>query len=410
MTYHHHDIHYYLGGWNPPYGIEFKADLLSAVFTTLISVVTVISMPFAFSTVQSEIPKNKISTFYTCFLLCFTGTLGITISNDIFNIYVFLELFAISAYSLLSMGCKHSANAAFEYLIIGTIASTFYLLGIGLLYMMTGTLNISDMQSKLLALSDNRVVILGAILIFTGLIIKSALFPLHRWLIDAYTYSPSYITVFCSGVATKVSTYLIIRFIYSVFNTNIPIHNILYPLSLCAIISGSLLALRQTNIRKALSYSSISQIGYIMLAISLNSSIALTTAILHIIFHSLTKPGLFCLTQLNKQNPLTMIMLGILSASLIGIPLTGAFVSKWYLVTSTAALGNYFTVAIITLGSLLTFFYTWGIIENIKWSPATSQSHSMIISPIVFTALIVALGFYSTPLYQIINLAVLSLE
>ena len=409
LVYNYGSISYYLGGWKPPYGIEFKIDLLSSIFLVLISAITFITMPFAFFSVEQEIPKNKINSFYSCVLLCLVGLLGMLISHDVFNIYVFLELSSLTSYSLIAMGRNSRApNAAFEYLIIGTIGATFYLFGIGLIYMMTGTLNISNLNSKLLLLQDNQVITLGIIFIFIGLGLKAALFPFHKWLVNTYSTAPSYISTLFSATTTKVAIYLMIRFTFSVFNNNIHITSVLQITSLFAIIAGSIFALRAKEIFSILPYSSISQIGYIIFGISLNSKLAITASILHLIFHSITKPIFFMLTQF-ENNKLIMVMLSVASFSLIGIPITAGFISKWYLIISAAQSSSFLSISIIAIGSVMTFFYLWNIGERIQFNKQQLNKIALL-SPLILTILILIFGIYSKPLFDMLNLAITNIE
>ncbi|MBQ4875294.1 MAG: cation:proton antiporter [Rickettsiaceae bacterium H1] len=414
FVYQNGAISYHMGGWQPPYGIEFKIDLLSAVFLTLISAIAFISLPFALLSVEQEIPRKKIGSFYTCFLLCLTGFFGMVISHDVFNIYVFLELSSLTSYSLIAMGNFRAANSAFEYLIIGTVGATFYLFGIGLLYMMTGTLNISDLCNKLSLISGDGVVTLGMIFVFIGLGIKTALFPFHQWLIKSYRDAPCYISAFFAATATKVAIYLMIRFTFDVFgydaNFFTGVNNVLYLLSLFAVIFGSVFALCKKSIIDILPYSSVSQIGYIILGISLNSPTSLTAALLHLMFHSIAKAGLFMVAQLERNRLSTVFILVVLGSSLIGIPFTAGFVSKWYLLLSAIYSGKILAVVVIALGSVITFLYMWKIITDFKgYNVAEKGNAIMLLSPLILTMLILLFGMFNETVFRLINLTVMKI-
>lgn len=408
-------LSYYMGDWSAPYGIELKVDLLSCIFSLLISGVAVITMPYALYVVEQDIAKNKIRVFYSCFLLCFAGLMGIVITHDIFNIYVFVELSSLAAYSLIATGNAKSVNFAFDYLIIGTIGASFYLFGVGLLYMMTGTLNMSDMSTKLLGLSGNIVVNAAVVFIVIGIVIKAALFPFHQWMVNAYSNAPNYISVFFSATSTKVAIYLLIRFMYTVFqNVTLNIHWLLSALSLCAVCIGAICACRQQRLSHILPYSSVSQIGYIILGVGIGSKLSLIAALLQLIIHSITKPALFMMDRLLVNISLKhikVILFTILSFSLIGIPLTGGFVSKCYLMIAAITAQDIVSLIIMVIGSVITPIYIWKVMSQFEWGKSeevgmSMRDVSMLMPVMIFTIIILGLGIYSIPLFNIVNVAI----
>ncbi len=411
-VYNYGIISYYMGGWLAPYGIELRADLFSCIFLILISSITTITIPYAFFTIKKQIQKKKAPAFYACFLLCFASLLGLVLSHDIFNIYVFLELSSLTACSLIAMGNKEkdSVNSAFEYLIIGTSAATFYLLGIGLIYMMTGTLNMFDVYNKLTSLQGNKVVNLGIVFILIGLITKTATFPFHQWMVNSYNSSPCYVTIFFSATTTKIALYLIIRFIYSVIGSNPILNNInsvLQILSMCAIIFGAVFALREKDFAKMLAFSSVSQIGYIILGISLNSHTAFITATAHLLFHSIAKPGLFMISNLQHSRNFMLPMLVIFGGSIVGFPITAGFVSKWYLINITSLSHNFLPILAIAIGSTMSLFY---IFRNVDLFLENQENNTLnrilLLPPIILASMVILLGIYSTPLFNFISIAI----
>ncbi|MEM7617092.1 MAG: monovalent cation/H+ antiporter subunit D family protein [Pseudomonadota bacterium] len=383
-------ISYFMGGWVQPIGIELRLTHLNSIILLLLTGSACILMPFANKIVRHEIDKDKHALFYAVFLLCLAGLIGITLSNDLFNIYVFLEISSLATYSLIALGKdKRSLTAAFEYLIIGSIGATLYLIGLGFLYIVTGTLNFTDL-SLLIPHSDYTIAIIaGCAFMTVGVLMKIALFPLHIWLCRAYTYAPSFISTFLSATATKVSIYLLIRIIYELFGfefqfsnnyslTNI-IQLILNPLALLAILVGSYQAMKQNNIKMSLAYSSIAQIGYIILTMSLITELGLIASITHIFNHALAKAGLFAVCGVilmkfggvnlanfkgaGKLMPITMGTFVIFGLSLIGIPLTAGFVSKWLLIKALIASGAWISIIVVILASIAAIIYIWRIIE-----------------------------------------------
>ncbi|WCR53078.1 MAG: Na(+)/H(+) antiporter subunit D [Wolbachia endosymbiont of Ctenocephalides orientis wCori] len=433
-TYKGEVITYHLGNWVPPYGIELKIDILNSLILTLVNFIALISVLYSFYINEKEISKNKISGFYSLFLLCLSGMLGILVTNDIFNLYVFLEISSLSSYVLVSMGGdKKALVAAFEYLVSGTIGATFYLFGIGLLYSMTGTLNMSDIAKRLVTLYDNNIVKLGTLFIFVGLSIKMALFPLSRWLINAYSEAPSFISIFFSGTVTKVMIYVFIRIFYTIFQQNFfsSLANVITILALCAIIFGSIFAITAKDMKRLLANSSISQIGYIMLMLGLNSNAGLFAAIFHIINHSLIKTSLFMvvgsieykfdnvkmenLSKLRQFMPCTAFAFTLLSLALIGVPLTNGFVSKWYIITAIIESNAWVSLVIFTLASFLVLMYIWKMVEKVYFNQTQSTRGlhtvslfseiplSMTLCLLLMVTLTIVIGVYNTPIKLVIE-------
>ncbi|OEY87125.1 cation:proton antiporter [Wolbachia pipientis] len=377
-TYNGTVITYNVGDWVPPHGIELRIDLLNSLIITLVNFIALMSVLYGFHVNEKEISQNKITGFYSLFLLCLSGLLGILVTNDIFNLYVFLEITSLSAYVLVSMGKdKEALVAAFEYLISGTIGATFYLFGIGLLYSMTGTLNMQDLADRI---QPNQIVHLGLAFIFVGLAVKMALFPLSNWMVNAYSHAPTFVSVFFSGTVTKVMIYVFIR-IFSIYNPS-TFNNVAMILALAAILYGSVYAIIINDIKRLLAYSSISQIGYIVLALSLNAKVA---AILHMLNHSIIKSSLFmavgCITyqshtieNLRKSMPHVALAFTILSLALIGIPLTGSFVSKWYIIQAAIESNAWIALMVCAVGSFITLIYVLKIIEKMYFSNANTHS------------------------------------
>jgi multicomponent Na+:H+ antiporter subunit D len=294
-------ISYHLGSWAPPWGIEYRVDVLNAFVLMLVSVVGAAIMPFARRSVAFEVEEGQRAWFYCMYLLCLTGLLGIAVTGDAFNAFVFLEISSLSTYVLIALGRDRRALlAAFQYLIMGTIGATFYVIGVGLLYLTTGTLNMVDIAARLgPAWADHSRAIVAALAFVTvGVSLKLALFPLHVWLPNAYAYAPSWATAFLSATATKVAIYLLVRFIFSIFGVaidlrSLPVAAILVGLSLAAMIAASLIAIFQSNLSRLLAYSSVAQIGYITLGIGIVNLAGLTGGLVHIVNHAMMKAALF---------------------------------------------------------------------------------------------------------------------
>jgi len=378
-------VSYPMGGWAAPWGIEYRVDALGAFVILIVAFSGAIVLPFAYASVRHEIADDLITLFYTCYLLCLTGLLGIVVTGDAFNLFVFLEISSLSSYVLISLGsARRALTAAFQYLVMGTIGATFILIAVGWLYMMTGTLNMADLAERLPEVADTRTIRAAFAFVTVGVSLKLAFFPLHLWLPNAYTYAPSVVSAFLAATATKVAAYVLLRFFFTVFGAEyslgaMPLAEILMVLALTATLVTSLVAVFQEDIKRMLAYSSVAQIGYIILAISFASVNGVTAGIVHLFNHALMKGALFMalgciflrlgsvhirdMGGIAKRMPFTMAAFVIGGLSLIGTPMTAGFISKWYLVQATLEAGLWQIAILILVGSLIAVAYIWRVVE-----------------------------------------------
>ena len=403
QVHHHGVISYNLGGWDAPWGIEYRIDLLSAYVLLIVSGISTLVIIAAGKGLSLEIPQENQPVFYVTYLLCLAGLLGIVATGDIFNVFVFLEISSLATYALIAHGRDRRALwASYQYLIVGTIGATFILIGIGFLYSLTGTLNMQDLASRLPAPETNsRTVYTAFAFIVVGVCLKLALFPLHLWLPNAYAYAPSLVTAFLAATATKVAVYLLIRLHFSVFGEHfsdavIPLHTILITLGLAGMFVASLVAIFQTNIKRLFAYSSIAQVGYMVIGIGFGTAIGLQATLLHLFNHALMKGALFlALTAvvyrlgsaeisvfrgLGQRMPWTMAAIVVGGLSLIGMPLTVGFVSKWYLVLAAIEAGLWPIAFLIALGSILAVLYVWRLVEIAYFQKAEISDQIKAIS------------------------------
>jgi multicomponent Na+:H+ antiporter subunit D len=303
----------------------------------------------------------------------------------VFNVFVFMEISSLSSYILIAFGRgRRALMAAFSYLIMGTIGATFLLIGIGLMYQMTGTLNMVDMAERLHDVSHTRTVFVALAFVVVGISIKLAVFPLHQWLPNAYTYAPPLVSAFLASTATKVAYYLLIRFCFGIFGLalvfeTVGIDVLLLPLSVLAMFVGSIAAIYQTDFKRLLAYSSIAQIGYMTLGFSLATEAGVSAGLIHVFNHALMKGALFlvaaCVTWriggtnieamkgLGQRMPITMAAMVVAGLALVGVPGTVGFVSKWALVSAALEKDELLIAFLIMASSVLALVYIWKVVE-----------------------------------------------
>ena len=419
QTLNYGSISYHMGGWAPPGGIEILVDSANAFILLLVSSIATVVLLYCPSSIKKEIQVGQEHMFYCMFILCLTGLLGIAISGDAFNIFVFLEISSLSSYALIAMGRQRKAlTASFQYLVMGTIGATFFLIGVGLLYMMTGTLNLADLQNRIPQLPDSRPLLAAFAFITVGLALKAALFPLHLWLPNAYAYAPSGVSAFMAATATKVSLYVLLRFTFTLFGAEfafgkLPLHWVLLVPAVIAMFAGSFSAIFQNDVKRMLAYSSVAQIGYITLAIALASQAGVQAAMLHMFNHGLMKAALFCalgcifyrigstrieaIAGLGRQMPWTFAATLIGGLSLLGAPLTAGFISKWFLVQAALDQSLWWLVALVLASSLLAVVYVWRLVEALYFKEPVASRVNVQEAPLSIllpTLLLAAANIY----------------
>jgi len=423
-------IHYHMGGWEPPWGIAYYFDSLSSFMAILVSFIALLIAVYSKESIAKERPGKEVH-FYCVFLLLFAGLIGMLITGDMFNLYVFLEISSLAAYALIAIGDKRSTYAAFKYVVLGTAGACFYLLGVGYLFIATGSLNMHDLAQILPELYESKTIMVALVFFVVGMGIKMGLFPLHVWMPPSYTHAPSAVSAYIAPLMTKVGAYAFIRIMFSVFKPEfsletLPFKEILGGTAAIAIIYGSFIAISQTDIKRMLAFSSVSQVGYIVLGITMGNSEGYIGGVLHILNHAFMKGCLFAVagaiiyrlgtrniedfSLLFKKMPVTAIAFVIAALSMIGIPPTAGFFSKWYLMLGAISAGNWVYVAVIMISSLLNAVYFFKVIEIIFLKPQTEAAaqkgylstivrkeapSGMLIPMLILAAGVLVLGFAS---------------
>jgi multicomponent Na+:H+ antiporter subunit D len=413
-------LRYELGGWPAPWGIEYVIDPLAGGMAVLVAAFALLAAVYAGPFLERA-PRFGAGVYHALFLLLVAGLLGMVVTGDLFNLYVFLEISSLAAYALLALGSARAAIATFRYLLVGTVAGSFYLLGIGYLYSLTGTLNMADMAVRLADAGPSPAYTVAVALVGVGLGIKAALFPLHGWLPDVYTFAPAPSTGFIAAVMTKVSAYALIRIFFFVLPAGGAADAALAVLgwaAAAAALAGSIMALAQTDVRRMLAYSSVGQMGYIALGVSIGTPLALTGALLHILNHAVMKGCLFLSAGgilfrvggariadydgVARRLPMTAAAFAIAAASIVGLPPTGGFFSKWYLLQATLAAGAWPLALALVFSSLLSAVYMFRVVERSYFGSAPEGTEEgvqrraelpgRILAPIAVLAATVLIG------------------
>ncbi len=435
-------IHYRLGNWLPPWGIEYVIDHLNAMMLVLITGSSFLVAIYSKKSLEAEVADRTVY-FYTLFLLQVTGFLGIVITGDVFNLYVFLEIASLSGYALIATGEDGAPFAAFRYLILGTVGACFYLIGVGYLYMVTGSLNMADLAEILPALYGSKVILVSFAFFMVGIALKLALFPLHMWLPDAYTKAPSVASALIAPLMTKVAVYIMIRIMFTVFRPYfsidiLPVTTILLYAGIVAIFAGAIMALAQRDFKRMLCYIVIAEVGYMVGGVGIANAVAIKGAILHIMNDVVMTLGLFTVAgilaykvksheikafdNIFKTMPITMAAFLVVALSVIGVPPTCGFFSKWYLIQGSIIAGNWSFVVALLFSSLVNVILFFRIIETGYYDfGSTNAGHhehavrseireaplSMLIPTVIVAVAIILIGLYNQSILDnIINFAV----
>ncbi len=419
---------YKLGGWDPPWGIAYYVDHLNGLVLVVVSTVALINLIASKKSIEQEFPE-KTGPFYTLYVLMVTGLLGIVVTGDAFNLYVLLEIASLTGYGLLAMGGGRGPLATINYLYMGTIGACFYLLGVGYLYIVTGSLNMVDIAGILPSLYQSKAVLAAFIICMVGVWLKMAFFPLHAWLPNAYTYAPSASSSLIAPLMTKVMIYVMIRFILTVFTpkftfTVLAVNESIVWLAVIAIVMGAVLALAERNLKKMLAYIIIAEVGYMVGGAWLGNRAGMTGAILHIVNDALMTLCVFLvvgnivykikgyafddLKGLFRKMPFTMGAFVVGALSIIGVPPTCGFFSKWYLISGGIAAGHYGFVAALLFSSLVNVVLFFRIIElgyfepfsdhhghNHHPEPIDEAPLSMLVPLIIVAVGLVVVGMYT---------------
>jgi multicomponent Na+:H+ antiporter subunit D len=363
---------YKVGGWVPPIGIAMVLDSLSVFILVTVNIIAFLVTVYSISYMEKYTHKWK---FYTLFLLMLAGMNGIIITGDLFNLFVFLEIASIASYALVAYGTEQEElEAAFKYMVLGSVASSFILLGIAILYSYTSTLNMADMSFVLLDKGLGNVGLFVSVLFLVGFGLKAAIVPFHAWLPDAHPSAPAPISAMLSGLLIKVlGIYALIRILFNVIGISQIILTVFIVLGILSMCIGAFLAIGQSDIKRMLAYSSISQIGYIVSAIGIATPLAIFGALFHLINHAVFKSLLFLnsgaveyvtgtrnlnkMGGLNSQMPVTGYTSLVGSMSISGIPPFSGFWSKLIIIFAAIQAHRYGLAWVAVIVGVITLAY-----------------------------------------------------
>ena len=414
---------YKVGGWLPPWGIMLVFDGLSAVLLVVINVIGFLAIIFSLKYMTTYTAKPK---YFGLFLLMIAGMNGVVITGDFFNLYVFLEIASIASYALVGFGCERKElEASFKYLILGGVASTAVLFGIAFLYSMTGSLNMPDIAQQLEYIGMNRAVAFVIALFIMGFGLKASAVPFHAWLPDAHPSAPAPISAMLSGVLIKaLGIYSLIRVMFHIVGRNELVASIMMFLGALSMVVAGLLAIGQNDFKRMLAYSSISQMGYVLigLGLALNpgtatavAALALVGALFHLVNHAVFKSLLFLcsgaveyrtgtrdlgkLGGLMKRMPVTGATCSIGSLSIAGIPPFNGFWSKLIVIIALIQGGYmvYGTIAVLVGFITLVYFLKlqrealFGAIPE-KLASVREAPFAMTLPLVILAALCIVMG------------------
>ena len=363
---------YHLGGWPTPVGIDMRLDALA---TLLLLIVSIVGLAVSIYSIDYMRRFTARSHFYSLFLLMVTGMNGVILAGDLFNLYVFLEVAAIASYSLVAFGCAHEElEASFKYIVLGSLSSALILTAVALVYGITGTLNLAHIAARIAESGKDTPLLLAFGLLICGFSFKAALVPFHAWLPDAHPAAPAPVSAMLSGVLIKaIGIYVLARLAFNVFGIADNELGLLRWLGLLSMVAGGILAAGQKDIKRLFAYSSISQVGFMVLGLGLGTPLGLVGGLYHMVNHALFKSLLFLnagtieyttgtrklkkLGGLNRELPVTAATSLIGSMSIAGIPPFSGFWSKLIIVLACVESGYYGFATAAVLVSIVTLAY-----------------------------------------------------
>ncbi len=399
---------YHMGGWATPIGIDLRLDSLASLLLIVINVVSLAAGLYSVEYMRKFSAKGR---YYGLFLLMVTGMNGVVLAGDLFNLYVFLEVAAVASYALVAFGCAHEElEASFKYAVLGTVSSTVILIGIALVYAVTGALNMAQIAARVSDIGMTPPLLLALGLFICGFSLKAALVPFHAWLPDAHPSAPAPVSALLSGVLIKaIGIYVLARLIFNVFGVGQGELEVLRWLGVISMVVGAMLASGQMDIKRLFAYSSISQVGFIVLGLGLGTPLGLIGALYHLANHAVFKSLLFLnagavehatgtrdlenLGGLNKALPVTGATSLVGSLSIAGLPPFNGFWSKLLIILACVEAGFIGFAAVAVFVSIVTLVYQLKVQLHAFFSAPKDMSSAWGTEPRLMSLAMVVLAF-----------------
>lgn len=417
-------IVFYSGGWQAPFGIVLVGDLLGALMALMSHIVLLLGIVYALGAKDKNV---RYPGFYPLFLMLTTGLTGAFLTGDLFNFFVFTELLVIAGTVLTAISDdKFGAEAAYKYFYISLLAATFLLLANGTLYVSYGTLNLADLAERIALDPNAPLLTTGIALLMATFMIKSAVFPFHFWQPDFHTAAPTAVSAMLSSVVVKLGVYGFIRMTTLLFVAQAElIQTLLIALGVIGIFFGGFSAIGTHNVKRMLAYSTLAQIGFILVGIGWGTPLSLAAALVFTVNHSLIKAAMLMLagfvasrasvksaafavvTGLGQQLPAAGALFFVGAMALAGIPPTNGFISKLLLFNSGVASTQLVVLSLMALGSLATLIYTMRAFQRIWWDPQLDTAVTLkpagdrLVAPALLILLVLGLGLWAEPLIQL---------
>lgn len=416
-----------MGDWAPPYGIILVADALSMTMVVLTSTIALAVVVYSRRSVEQDYQEHY---YYPLFFILLMGVNGAFLTGDLFNLFVFFEILLIASFALLALGSKPGQlRETVKYVVLNLIASTFFLVGLSILYNTLGTLNMADLAYRIQTAPtdlDPTLTVLAIVFLFVfGT--KAAIFPLYFWLPGPYFQPAAGLSAFFGGILTKVGVYAIFRTFTLIFRHNPAFtHELLLVLAALSLLLGVFGALSQLDMKRILSYHIISQIGYLILGIGLFTPQALAGTLFYMVPYVLAKSALFLIAGLVQEatgstrlkaigglqsHSTVLSVLFLLAAlSLAGIPPLAGFFSKFLVLQAGMTEARYGYVAIGLLGGLLTLASMLKIWNGVFWGEEYGERRPVTLRPllpgvVLLVGCIVGIGLFPGVLYSVAELA-----
>ena len=408
------------GGWTAPFGISLVADLLAALLVVMSQIVLSLGIVYALGAKDNVV---QYPSFYPLFLALAAGLTGAFLTGDLFNLFVFAELVVIAGTVLTAVSDdQYGVEAATKYFYMSLLAATFLLLANGTLYAAYGTLNMADLAARIQLDPAQPLLPVGMALLLATFMIKSAVFPMHFWQPDFHAAAPTAVSAMLSSVVVKLGVYGFLRMTTLLFVEQAAVlRGLLVVLGIAGVLVGGLSAVGTHNVKRMLAYSTLAQVGFILVGIGWGTPLALAAAIVFTVNHSFVKSALLMLagalasrtavksaafsvvTGLGKHVPQIGVLFFIGALALAGIPPTNGFISKFLLFDSGLAGAQWTALAFLALGSLTTFIYTMRAFQRIWWQTPVDEivlkpSGDRLLAPALLIGLVVVLGVWAAPL------------